>query len=84
MSTSRRSCSTPGASPSAPRSYTGGGGVAGLQGEPDHLQPPEGQTDVDHVIDGGIDVETGAIEHYTRIVGEIDQADPVTQDIVID
>jgi bacterioferritin len=30
-----------------------------------------------------IKAETGAIEHYTRIVEETDQVDPVTQDMVI-
>jgi bacterioferritin len=48
------------------------------------LQPPEEQTDVVHVIRGVIKAETGAIEHYTRIVEETDQVDPVTQDMVID
>jgi bacterioferritin len=48
------------------------------------LQPAEEQTDVVHVIRGVIKAETGAIEHYTRIVEETDQLDPVTQDMVID
>jgi bacterioferritin len=48
------------------------------------LQPPEEQTDVVHVIRGVIKAETGAIEHYTRIIEETDQLDPVTQDMVID
>ncbi len=48
------------------------------------LQPPEEQTDVVHVIRGVIKAETGAIEHYTRIVEETDQLDPVTQDMAID
>src|SRR3954453_7727713 len=52
--------------------------------EQDYLQPPEEQTDVVHVIRGVIKAETGAIEHYTRIVEETDQVDPVTQDMVID
>ncbi len=47
------------------------------------LQPPEHQTDTVHVIRGVIKAETGAIEHYTRIVEETDQVDPVTQDMVI-
>ena len=47
------------------------------------LQPPEEQTDIVHVIRGVIKAETGAIEHYTRIVEETDQVDPVTQDMVI-
>jgi bacterioferritin len=47
------------------------------------LQPPEQQTDIVHVIRGVIKAETGAIEHYTRIVEETDGVDPVTQDMVI-
>jgi bacterioferritin len=49
-----------------------------------YLQPPDEQTDVVHVIKGVIEAETGAIEHYTRIVEETDQVDLVTQDMVID
>jgi bacterioferritin len=49
-----------------------------------YLQPAEEQTDVVHVIKGVIEAETGAIEHYTRIVEETDQVDLVTQDMVID
>jgi bacterioferritin len=47
------------------------------------LQPPEHQTDLVHVIRGVIEAETGAIEHYTRIVEETDGVDHVTQDMVI-
>ena len=49
-----------------------------------YLQPPEEQTDVVHVIKGVIEAETGAIEHYQRIVETTEGADPVTQDMVID
>jgi len=49
----------------------------------DKLQPPEDQVDVVHVIKGVIDAEDGAIQHYTRIVKETEEVDPVTQDIVI-
>jgi bacterioferritin len=49
-----------------------------------YLQPPEEQTDIVHVIKGVIEAETGAIEHYTRIVEETDDVDLVTQDMVID
>jgi bacterioferritin len=49
-----------------------------------YLQPPDEQTDVVHVIKGVIEAETGAIEHYTRIVEETDEVDLVTQDMVID
>jgi bacterioferritin len=52
--------------------------------EQSYLQPPEHQTDITHVIKGVIEAETGAIEHYNRIIAETDQIDPVTQDMVID
>ena len=52
--------------------------------EQSFLQPPEEQTDIVHVIRGVIKAETGAIEHYTRIVEVTDQVDPVTQDMVIE
>lgn len=58
-------------------------GSEGFAAEQSFLQPPEEQTDVVHVIRGVIKAETGAIEHYTRIVEETDQLDPVTQDMVI-
>jgi bacterioferritin len=48
------------------------------------LQPPAHQTDIVHIIRGVIKAETGAIEHYTRIVEETESVDPVTQDMVID
>jgi bacterioferritin len=51
--------------------------------EQGYLQPPEHQTDIVHVIRGVIEAEKGAIEHYTRIVDETDQIDPVTNDMVI-
>jgi bacterioferritin len=50
--------------------------------EQTYLQPPEEQTDIVHVIRGVIEAETGAIEHYTRIIEETDGVDPVTQDMV--
>jgi bacterioferritin len=51
--------------------------------EQSYLQPPEHQTDIVHVIKGVIEAETGAIEHYNRIIQETDQIDPVTQDMVV-
>ena len=51
--------------------------------EQSYLQPPEHQTDIVHVIKGVIEAETGAIEHYTRIVETTDGIDWVTQDMVI-
>jgi bacterioferritin len=47
------------------------------------LQPAEQQTDVVHVIKGVIDAETKAIELYTRVVEATEEADPVTNDMVI-
>jgi bacterioferritin len=52
--------------------------------EQSYLQPPDHQTDVVHIVRGVIEAETGAIEHYTRIIEVTDQVDPVTQDMVID
>jgi bacterioferritin len=51
--------------------------------EQSFLQPPEEQTDIVHVIRGVIKAETGAIEHYTRIIEETEGIDPVTQDMTI-
>jgi bacterioferritin len=50
----------------------------------DTLQPPDDQIDVVHVIKGVIDAEDGAIQHYTRMVEETEEVDPVTQDMVIE
>lgn len=47
------------------------------------LQPPDEQTDLVHVIKGVIEAETGAIEHYNRIIEAADGVDWVTQDLVI-
>jgi bacterioferritin len=47
------------------------------------LQPPAEQTDIVHLIRGVIEAETGAIEHYNRIIEATDQVDWVTQDMVI-
>jgi bacterioferritin len=51
--------------------------------EQSYLQPPEHQTDVVHVIKGVIEAETGAIEHYNRIIEFTEGLDPVTNDMVI-
>jgi bacterioferritin len=51
--------------------------------EQSYLQPPEQQTDIVHVIKGVIEAETGAIEHYNRIIEFTDGLDLVTQDMVI-
>ena len=51
--------------------------------EQSYLQPPDHQTDIVHVIQGVIEAETGAIEHYNRIIEFTDEIDPVTNDMVI-
>ena len=55
-----------------------------FRAEQTYLQPPDSQTDIVHVIRGVIDAETGAIEHYNRIIETTDGVDWVTQDMVID
>jgi bacterioferritin len=51
--------------------------------EQSYLQPAEHQTDVVHVIKGVIEAETGAVEHYNKIIQFCDDKDLVTQDMVI-
>ena len=51
--------------------------------EQSYLQPPDHQTDIVHVIKGVIEAESGAIEHYNRIIEFCEGRDPVTQDMVI-
>jgi len=58
-------------------------GSEGFEAEQSFLQPPGEQTDIVHVIRGVIKAETGAIEHYTRIIEETEGVDPVTQDMTI-
>ncbi|HEX4735654.1 MAG TPA: ferritin-like domain-containing protein [Thermoleophilaceae bacterium] len=55
-----------------------------FKAEQGYLQPPEQQTDIVHVIRGVIEAETGAIEHYNRIIEVCDGVDWVTQDMVIE
>ena len=52
--------------------------------EQKYLMPPDQQTDIVHVIKGVIEAETGAMEHYNRIIEFTDGLDWVTQDMVID
>jgi bacterioferritin len=59
-------------------------GSLDFQAEQSYLQPPEEQTDIVHVIKGVIEAESGAIEHYNRIIDFTEGKDPVTQDMVID
>ena len=58
-------------------------GSSDFTAEQSYLQPPDHQTDVVHVIKGVIEAETGAIEHYNRIIEKTDGIDPVTNDMVI-
>src|SRR3954470_4198440 len=59
-------------------------GSMDFEAEQSYLQPPDHQTDVVHVIKGVIEAETGAIEHYNRIIEFTDGVDCVTQDMVIE
>jgi bacterioferritin len=59
-------------------------GSLDFSAEQSYLQPPAEQTDIVHVIKGVIEAETGAIEHYTRIIEVTDGVDWVTQDMVIE
>ena len=58
-------------------------GSLDFSAEQSYLQPPDEQTDIVHVIKGVIEAETGAIEHYNRIIEFCEGRDPVTQDMVI-
>jgi len=58
-------------------------GSLDFSAEQSYLQPPDQQTDIVHVIKGVIEAETGAIEHYNRIIEVTDGLDYVTQDMVI-
>jgi bacterioferritin len=58
-------------------------GSLDFSAEQSSLQPPDEQTDIVHVIKGVIEAETGAIEHYNKIIEFCDDKDLVTQDMVI-
>jgi bacterioferritin len=58
-------------------------GSKAFRAEQTFLQPPEHQTDIVHVIRGVIEAESGAIEHYNRIIEATDGVDWVTQDMTI-
>ena len=58
-------------------------GSLDFSAEQKYLQPPEHQTDIVHVIKGVIEAETGAIEHYNKIIEFTDDVDLVTQDMTI-
>src|SRR3954449_725203 len=59
-------------------------GSLDFEAEQSYLQPPEQQTDIVHIIRGVIEAETGAIEHYNRIIEACEGVDWVTQDMVIE
>ena len=58
-------------------------GSLDFSAEQSYLQPPDEQVDIVHVIKGVIEAESGAIEHYSRIIEETEGIDPVTNDMVI-
>lgn len=47
------------------------------------LQPPADTTDLKSVVQGVIDAEEDAIEHYKYMINLCDKDDPVTQDICV-
>lgn len=51
--------------------------------EQSYLQPPAEQNDVEYIINGVIEAEAGAIEHYNAIIQATEEIDPVTQDMVV-
>jgi bacterioferritin len=59
-------------------------GSLDFHAEQSYLQPPDRQTDIVHIIQGVIEAETGAINHYNRIIEFCEGRDPVTQDMVIE
>jgi bacterioferritin len=52
-----------------------------FKAEQTYLQPPPSPTDIVQVIRGVIEAETGAIEHYNRIIDAADGVDWVTMDM---
>ncbi len=58
-------------------------GTMDFTAEQTYLQPPEDQTDLIALVRGVIEAETGAIEHYNKIIEFCEDRDPVTQDMVI-
>jgi bacterioferritin len=59
-------------------------GSMDFQSEQSYLQPPESQVEIVPVIKGVIEAETGAIEHYNRIIETCEGVDWVTQDMAIE
>lgn len=58
-------------------------GSMDFRAEQTYLQPPGEPTDVRQVVEGVLQAETGAMEHYNRIIELCDGLDYVTQDMVI-
>ena len=58
-------------------------GSLDFRAEQSYLQPPDEQTDIVHVIKGVIEAESGAIDHYNKVIEFCEGRDPVTQDMVI-
>ena len=56
-------------------------GSLAFTAEQTYLQPAAEQTDVVHLIRGVIEAETGAIEHYNRIIEATDQGSILRNDI---
>jgi bacterioferritin len=59
-------------------------GSSEFDAEQTYLQPPDEQTDIVHVIRGVIEAESGAIDHYNKIIEVTEGVDPVTQDMLIE
>ena len=59
-------------------------GSAEFSSDQPYLQPMDDPTDVKAVIEGVIQAEKGAIEHYLRIIEACDGVDWATQDMVIE
>jgi len=57
-------------------------GSMDFSAEQTYLQPPDDQADIVHVIKGVIEAESGAIEHYNKVIEFCEGLDPVTQDMV--
>ena len=47
-----------------------------FEAEQSYLQPPDQQTDVVHVIRGVIEAESGAIDHYNKIIEATEGSTP--------
>ena len=58
-------------------------GSLDISPEQSYLQPPDEQTDIVHVIKGVIEAESGAIDHYNKVIEFCEGIDPVTQDMMV-